>query len=475
VRIERDVIIEKDVRIEKGERKMLQRAYDGLKILLFCLVVLMLTASFAAGMPLHPDLKTTVRVRAIELYRQVKELSPQLDAPGPLRAPSGTYRALILLIDFSDDKGQTSPDQYRYLLFSLGIYPTGSMRDYYQEVSYRQFDLVGEVNGTIDKPPDWFRMPQAYTSYVGGQSGLGSYPNNAQKLAEDAVIAADPYVDYRLYDNNGDGEVDSLFILHAGPSAEASSNPNTYIWSHRWEMENPPVLDGMKFKGYSMEPEYTRSPGDSTIGVFCHEYGHELGLPDLYDVGYSGGEGIGNWGVMSGGSWNGSQRGARPAQFCAWSKMQLGWVTPIVSGANQIGVNIPQVETQGSIFLLWTNGAVGSQYFLVENRQKVLFDDGLPGSGLLIYHIDEQVRRQDNPAHYKVDVEQADGAFDLNNGTNYGDDSDPWPGASGKRYFNQGSTPNSTDYNGHKTLVSVRNISNSASTMTADLFVSGSD
>ena len=451
------------------------RACCSLKILISSLAVLVLTASFAPAMPLHPDLKTRVRIQAIEIYRQAKEHSPQLDAPGPLRAPSGTYRALVLLVDFSDNKGQTSPDQYRHLLFSLGVYPTGSMRDYYQEVSYRKFDLVGEVNGTTGNPPDWFRMPQAYTFYVAGQSGLGSYPNNAQKLAEDAVIAADPYVDYRLYDNNGDGEVDSLFILHAGPSAEASSNPNAYIWSHRWEMENPPVLDGMRFKGYSMEPEYTRSPGDSTIGVFCHEYGHELGLPDLYDVGYSGGEGIGSWGVMSGGSWNGFPRGSRPAHFCAWSKMQLGWVTPVVLRSNQISANIPQVETQGSILILWTDGAVGSQYFLVENRQKVLFDDGLPGAGLLIYHVDEQVKRQDNPAHYKVDIEQADGAFDLNNGTNGGDDGDPWPGVSVKRDFYQDSTPNSTDYNGHKTLVAVRNISNSSSTVTADLFVGRSD
>jgi immune inhibitor A len=451
------------------------RACCSLKMLISSLVVFVLTASFAPAMPLHPDQKTRVRIQAIEIYRQAKEHSPQLDAPGPLRAPSGTYRALVLLVDFSDNKGQTSPDQYRDLLFSLGAYPTGSMRDYYQEVSYRKFDLVGEVNGTTGKPPDWFRMPQAYTFYVAGQSGLGSYPNNAQKLAEDAVIAADPYVDYRLYDNNGDGEVDSLFILHAGPSAEASNNPNAYIWSHRWEMENPPVLDGMRFKGYSMEPEYTRSPGDSTIGVFCHEYGHELGLPDLYDVGYSGGEGIGSWGVMSGGSWNGSPRGSRPAQLCAWSKMQLGWVTPVVLRSNQISANIPQVETQGSIFILWTDGSVGSQYFLVENRQKVLFDDGLPGAGLLIYHVDEQVRRQDNPAHYKVDIEQADGAFDLNNGMNGGDDGDPWPGVSVKRDFYQDSTPNSSDYNGRKTLVAVRNVSNSSSTVTADLFVGRSD
>ncbi|MEW5801232.1 MAG: M6 family metalloprotease domain-containing protein [bacterium] len=456
------------------------KAYCSPEILISSLAVLLITAltvSSAPAMPLHPDLKARarVRVRALEIYRQAKERSPQLNAPGPLRAPKGTYRALVLLVDFPDYKGQTAQDQYRQLLFSLGVSPSGSMRDYFQEVSYGQFDLVGDVNGTTGKAVDWFRMPQSYNFYVSGQSGLGRYPGNAQKLAEDAVIAADPYVDYRLYDNNGDGEVDSLFILHAGSSAEASSNPNGYIWSHRWEMENPPVLDGMRFKGYSMGPEFTWSPGDSTIGVFCHEYGHELGLPDLYDVGYRGGEGIGSWGVMGGGSWNGSPQGSRPAHFCAWSKIKLGWVTPVAVRANQIGITVPQVETQGTIYLLWTNGVAGQQYFLVENRQKVLFDDSLPGNGLLIYHVDDHVARQDAPAHYKVDIEQADGAFDLNNGTNDGDAGDPWPGIMVKSFFGQDSVPNSNDYNGRKTPVAVRNISGSASAMIVDFFISGQE
>ncbi|MCL6584168.1 MAG: M6 family metalloprotease domain-containing protein [bacterium] len=458
-----------------GERFFLLARVMWLAFLASAILLVSGGLSWTAAMPPHPDLKGKVRVWAIEIYRQAKKLSSRLDAPGPLIKAQGTFRALVILVDFSDNQGQTDKDHFYEMLFSLGTYPTGSMRDYYQEVSYGQFDLTGEVNGTIGAPPDWFRMPQTYSYYLGGQSGLGNYPTNAQKLAEDAVVAADPYVDYRRYDNNGDGEVDSLFIIHAGPSAEASTNPEGSIWSHRWEMKNPPVLDGMRFRGYSMESEYTRTPGDGTIGVFCHEYGHELGLPDLYDVGHSGGEGIGNWGVMGGGSWNGTPHGSRPAHFCAWSKVKLGWVNPIVLRSNQIKVNIPQVETQPSIFLLWTDGAVGTQYFLVENRQKVLFDDSLPGDGLLIYHVDDQVKRQDNPVHYKVDVEQADGAFDLNNGTNSGDQGDPWPGSVGKRNFNQSSTPNSADYQGQKTQVAVRNISSSAPVMSADLYVSGGD
>jgi immune inhibitor A len=308
---------------------------------------------------------------------------------------------------------------------------------------------------------------ETYDYYADGENGFGNYPRNAQKLAEDAVVAADQYVDYTRYDNNQDGIVDSIFILHAGPGAEATENSND-IWSHRWVMRNPPVLDGMDFRGYSMEPEYTWNLGDSTIGVFSHEYGHDLGLPDLYDISDAG-EGIGKWGLMGSGSWNAG--GTRPAHPCAWPKIQWDWVIPVVISEDQTGVNIPRVEDNQSIFRLWTDGAAGNQYFLIENRQRILFDDNLPGDGLLIYHVDDSVSGQNNPAHYKVDVEQADGNFDLNDGLNRGDDGDPWPGSSVKKTFDVNSTPNSRNYRGRNTSVAVTNISDSSATMTADFFV----
>ena len=436
------------------------------KMLVLTLTLLIINLSFVSAMPPHPDMESELRVQAVEVYLQAKARWPQLDAPGPLLQPGGTYRAIVLLVDFSDNIGQESKSLYEDLLFSLGTYPTGSMRDYYKEVSYNQFEVIGDVNGT-DTPPNWYHMPQTYDYYVAGEYGRGTYPRNAQKLAEDAVVAADQYVDYTRYDNNQDGIVDSLFVIHAGPAAEATGDLND-IWSHRWVMRNPPVLDGMNFRGYSMEPEYTWNLGDSTIGVFNHEYGHELGLPDLYDISDAG-EGIGRWGLMGSGSWNAG--GSRPAHPCAWSKIQWNWVIPVVISEDQTGVNIPRVEDNQSILRLWTDGTVRNQYFLVENRQRTLFDDSLPGDGLLIYQVDDRMPLQFWPAHYKVDVEQADGNFDLNNGINRGDEGDPWPGSSVNRTFDANSTPNSRNYRGGDTSVAVTNISDSAATMTADFFV----
>jgi hypothetical protein len=172
---------------------------------------------------------------------------------------------------------------------------------------------------------------------------------------------------------------------------------------------------------------------------------------------------------MGTGSWNAG--GSRPAHACAWSKIRLDWATPEVISKNQTGVNIPRVEDNPSIIRLWTDGAMGNQYFLVENRQRILFDDNLPGDGLLIYHVDDSVSQQNNPARYKVDVEQADGRSDLNNGLNRGDAGDPWPGSFSKRTFDTNSIPDSKAYSGAETSVSVTGISDSADTMTADFAV----
>ncbi|MGB7061880.1 MAG: immune inhibitor A domain-containing protein, partial [Candidatus Zixiibacteriota bacterium] len=143
-------------------------------------------------------------------------LAPQVD----------TVRAIVLLVDFDDNVGTHTTAEFEQLLFSKGfIVPTGSMRDFYWENSYQTFEFLGDAVG-------WYRMPEDYTYYTDGQNGFGDYPNNAQKLVEDAVDAADPDVDFADYDSDGNGYVDALFVVHAGPGAEATGN-DWHIWSHR--------------------------------------------------------------------------------------------------------------------------------------------------------------------------------------------------------------------------------------------------
>ena len=123
------------------------------------------------------------------------------------------------------------------------------------------------------------------------------------------------------------------------------------------------------------------------------------------------------------------------------------------------------------VYRLWKDGAAGQEYFLVENRQRSRYDQGLPGAGLLIWHIDDAISNNTDESHYRVALEQADGDRDLENNANRGDDGDPWPGSGNKRAFTNTSTPNSQSYGGINTCVAVTSISDSGPTMTAHLQV----
>jgi len=227
----------------------------------------------------------------------------------------------------------------------------------------------------------------------------------------------------------------------------------------------------------------TPSVTESTIGVFTHEYGHALGLPDLYDTDGSS-SGIGRWGLMGSGTWNYvSTLGDTPALMSAWSKYFLGWVTPTQVTDNLSNEFIDAAATSADVYqLLPGSPAAGGEYFLVENRYRAsgTFDEGLPGEGLAIWHIDES--RPDNnnecspPAdcsknHYKVSLVQADGNWDLEKGKNLGDEGDLYPGSANNTAFTGAGTPASNLYNGLSNIADVTSISPPQSTMTATLSV----
>jgi immune inhibitor A len=435
-------------------------------------IMLLCVCQVAGAVSIAPEiveqLKQSGQLQTIfEADQQARERGVWKANPDPVRfgvaTDVDTLHCLIVLADFSDMQHEwgfhSTPEDFDTLLFSIDFRQPGSMTDYYDETSYGQAYLVGQVTS-------WYRMPETYAYYVDGQRGFGTYPHNAQRLTEDAVTAADPDVDFSIYDNNQDGWVDALFVVHAGPGYEDTGNLN-YVHSHAWVISQPMPFDGVQVYGYSMEPEETGSGGFATIGVYCHEFGHVLGLPDLYDYGYDS-DGVGSWSVMAGGSWGGG--GARPVHFDAWSKVQLGWVTPTEPANNLDNEQIDAVEYNPDIYRLYSLGLPETEYFLVENRRRELFDMSLPGDGLVIFHIDDQVPNNDDQTHYKVAVEQADGRFDLEN--NRGSDSgDPWPGLTNHRSFDDFSNPNSRFYSGAPSEVGVSDISDSDSVMFADLSV----
>ncbi len=385
-----------------------------------------------------------------------------------------------ILVDFSDNpasggKVSATPAMFDSLLFSTGRNPTGSMKEYYSEVSYGQMNVIGTVVG-------WYRMPNPYSYYINHEMGLGASPNNAQRLVEHAIAAASADLDYSQFDNDNNDWVDGVMVVVPGPGFEETGD-STLIQSHRFHTTVIANYNGKLIADYTIQPEETvvKGGGLNAIGVFCHEWGHILGLTDLYDLDGNS-RGLGNWSLMATGNYNHDSR--VPAHPDAWSRIALGFVTPeqlAQPTTNLASVAFPAVETSPTIYKLWTGGTIGptSQYFLVENRQQTGFDQYLPGAGLLVYHVDpvasdntgQWVPGLDPPSapHYKVALEQADGTFNLEFNNNSGDAGDPY--FSDSAGFDDLSWPSSRNYLGQSTQVAVWNISAASMNMTANIDV----
>jgi M6 family metalloprotease-like protein len=419
----------------------------------------------------------------------------------------GTQEVLVLLVDFPNRPGQTLASDWAGKVFG----PTNSLGHYYYDVSFGNLTLApaSESSGTAnDGVVGWLRLPYNHPNTAGnlGQKNL--------QLVQDAIEAADAFVNFAAYDSNGDGYLSydelHVMVIVAGQEAayggEDTCPPS--VWAHQYYLDytlvSAPVVDGVRVASYAGGGGYTQfgeihcdsenAPGHpATIGIIAHEFGHDLQWPDLYDTSFiSDSAGIGNWGLMGTGMWNRNTVGSlypgeAPANPTAWSRWYQGWITPTQITASTLNVAIPPVgEGSGTVLLLRDNpngvdwiferqSGVG-EYFLIENRQKIGYDLGLPGDGLLIWHIDESVVYNNfansDQNRRLVDLVQADGLGQLNiQGGNRGDTGDPYPGLYLNRTFNASSVPSSNLHGGLLSGVSLKKITQDGDWITANVFV----
>jgi M6 family metalloprotease-like protein len=286
-------------------------------------------------------------------------LAPTLAAEGT--AVSGTTHVPVFMVKFLNTGANPYPSSNLQTELFDGPWATGTMNDFYDEISYGLLNLTGTVY-------DWFQLSHNDTYYEGTQNGLGA-DSKVGYLLKETLDHWDPTVDFGQYDNDGpdgvpnsgddDGYVDFVSFVHAEYGGECGSNSN--IWSHRWYYGgwwggvNYTTNDPRTGGGYIKVADYTIQPAlacdGSTmiqIGVFCHEFGHAFGLPDLYDTN-GGSEGIGHWGLMGSGNWNKPQS---PSHMCAWSKSELGWVVPITVGPVPTLYSIHDIETNDEAYAL---------------------------------------------------------------------------------------------------------------------------
>ncbi len=263
-------------------------------------------------------------------------------AEGTTRTAAGPLHNQIPVPDNSFDLWvpDFSPQHYAGMLFTPGgwTFPAnapryagehrGSMHDYYLEQSYGQYTVDGQAYG-------WFKVdkPEAYygdDTAAGGTDNLR--PGTTADLIQDVVNVINSSrntINWADYDTDGDGVIDHPLFIHAGAdqSAGGGAQGDDAIWAHSSSVAVQVAKADKKHPNGIWIRNYTIMPEDGGVGVFAHEFGHDLGLPDEYDTIYSGrGDSVAFWSLMSSGSWVGKPAQTQPSDMSIWARYALGWL-----------------------------------------------------------------------------------------------------------------------------------------------------
>ncbi|MFN3550347.1 MAG: M6 family metalloprotease domain-containing protein [Endomicrobiia bacterium] len=327
----------------------------------------------------------------------------------------GTKKVAVIIVDFESL-------QFENLKEANTTF--NKLKEYYSEVSYGQLQLditffyQGGSTKTLTATATPYRMSNSVSYYAQNTQ------ESLSQLVKDAISTS----------SVRSSDYDYVMVLHAGYGAESLKPPDGHIWSVYVSWDDGPV-NGFTDGTIVPEKENNASP----IGVICHEFGHQLGLPDLY---YQSPDGkqysiVGSWCLMDYGTWLGNPQGSQPAHLSAWCKDFLSWVDLEIVSSTKRNVQLPYVESSSSIIKIEILTADNPQkeYFLVEYRRKTLFDSSLPGEGVLIWKIDDNIAKNlsrlnmnninSGDPHYGVDLIEADRTPVE---WNYGDSGDPFPG-----------------------------------------------
>lgn len=309
----------------------------------------------------------------------------------------GQVRIPVILVNFSDLSFSMSAPRTQFDDFfngNGGSNPnaTGSVHTYYEASSNGKLNLIYDVYG----PYTLSHNMAYYGANKSDGSGVTTNHNiRAAELVIEAVkLADDDGVNFSLYDANNDMLVDNISIIVAGYN-EAEGGKAETIWPHYNTISSSSRYDNKYISGYLMISEYRGSGGkvQAGIGTYCHEFGHALGLPDLYDTS-SDAYTVGSWDIMCSGSYNNS--GSTPPSYTAFERFMMGWLTPRQITAPGLQTLHP-IETHNEALLI-ASGPHNMQpytpnpreYFLLENRQAFGWDAGkkaLVSTGLLVSHV----------------------------------------------------------------------------------------
>lgn len=384
-----------------------------------------------------------------QLTKKAPRRAFDLDSEGRTNFPTvGAMNGIIILVEFADNSFQ--PEYTRELFDSLANGQnydydgaTGSIAQYFRDQSYGKFqphyDVVGPVK--LDKNLSFY-----------GQNDTQGSDTYAHYMITEACQQADTLfdVDFSKYDNNGDGSVDFVYVIYAG-YAESYGAPSNTIWPHQSTLDSYGAainLDGVTINRYACSEELKNTSGTTLegIGTFCHEFGHVLGFPDLYQT--SGGSGVplGQWDIMDRGCYNNDSK--TPAGYSAWERWTMRWMDLPELDSAAASITLRDIHDEPEAYKL-TSPVNRYEYYVIENRQQTSWDAPQAVSGLMIQHIDYNRTSWDNNnvnndnTHYRVCIVPADN----NRGTaDY--EGDLFPGSTGNTSFTDETTPSSVLYDG---------------------------
>ena len=390
------------------------------------------------------------------------------------------FRGLIILINYTDrnfddyvPSNYTPIDFYEAMInshdyqgytlpYGTKVEAMGSVRDYYYDNSFHQFDPHFDILGPVDVP---YRCTDAHQF-------------KCDSIFFAALEALDPEVDFSQYDTDGDGTADMVFFMVAGHGSDVTANDRDYLWPHMKDFTESPVLDGVNFKLYACSTNmtgeeneyYTNFNNVAGIGTICHEFSHCLGLPDFYDTDGLGSGGTNSkhpmtWSVMASGFR--SNNGRNPAGYSLFERYALRFAQPtLIEGEGTI--SIPALEKSNSGYRLNTDNE--GEFFIIENRQRIKWDKNLAGPGMLIWRVDSSnvdvwehnlVNSDPNHMYYELLRANFSGISDSYN--------DPFPGVSNVTTITNITEPNMRTWDGKMNKYAFVNIAQADSIITFDV------
>ena len=347
----------------------------------------------AAGFYREVSEETVSEVRRNAAARRGAAQQARAKAAGLVK---GQRHFLVILVEFSDlaySTCENPKEDFSALLNEKGYSVnggTGSARDYFYENSNGGFEPVFDVFGPVTLSHE--------KSYYGGNDYSGNDRRPEEALIEGCKLL-DEDIDFTQYDSDGDGEVDMVLMYYAG-YGEADSYDDDSIWPHEWSLGSAGkslTLDEVKINTYACTNEVIGQGVNKDkmcgIGTACHEFGHALGLPDMYDTDYStngSAGGLYSYSVMCSGAYN--NEGRTPPYYCFEERKFLGWVSDSdYLEFDKTGTYSIQPINTNMVYRTFTD--MDGEYFLYENRTKTGWDKYIPEGGLIVYHVDKSSRR----------------------------------------------------------------------------------